>query len=158
MYIAACSVIPFRITYAIRVFLLSVPNIFQNFRISRSDLLPKDPNSKHTGGQRDGGAEKPPPPLRNSKHLFPIFITLETKERHAKYRLHLLVHVRLQGPTRKREEEEGRHTETKVPGRKNIVTAAMVIIELLSFLASSASAVVALEISRLVSLSSCVDR
>lgn len=45
-------------------------------------------------------------------------------------------------------------TETNVPGKKNIVTAAIVIIEELSRWASLASAVVAFEICRLRPLSS----
>jgi hypothetical protein len=49
-------------------------------------------------------------------------------------------------------------TEMKVPGRKNIVTAAMVIIDELSRWASLAMVVVAFEIWRLMSLSSCVER
>lgn len=50
------------------------------------------------------------------------------------------------------------NTEMNVPGRKNIVTAAIVIMEELSRCASLARVVVAWDIFMLKSLSTCVER
>jgi hypothetical protein len=83
--------------------------------------------------------------------LVPKLVFLKAEECHAEYGLETGQPVR-GGKT------ELRYTEIKVPGKKNMVTAAIVIIDELSRWASRAIADVEFDIWRLISLSICVER
>jgi hypothetical protein len=83
--------------------------------------------------------------------LVPKLVFLKVEECHAKYGLETDQRVRGR-------KTELRYTEIKVPGKKNMVTAAIVIIDELSRWASRAIADVDFDIWRLISLSTCVER
>jgi hypothetical protein len=124
---------------------------FLLFKLPESKFLPREPDCKNCNRQWNGGCKKPPPAFRDLELLVPKLVFLKVEECHAEDGLET-------GQPVKGGKTESRYTEIKVPGKKNMVTAAIVIIDELSRWASRAIADVDFDIWRLISLSTCVER
>lgn len=120
-------------------------------------FLPRNPDQKDNARQRNREGEKVPPFIRDLELLIASIIFLKVEECHAKYSLSRCV-SKVGRNVGDIGTGVGVRTEMKVPGRKNMVTAAIVIMDELSRCASLAIVAVSVAIWRFVSLSTWVER